>query len=103
MLQNKDFLLINVHIPFAGNIPGTDYFIHFDKIADNKHLLPKNKYAKIVVYCRSGYMRALATKDIINLGYAQVYDLQGGMNAWRDARFTQITKKRAGTMVKIRK
>lgn len=30
MLKNKNFVFINVHIPFAGNITGTDLSIPYD-------------------------------------------------------------------------
>lgn len=97
MLKNKDFVLINVHIPFAGDIPQTDLSIPFDKIEENKEKLPKNKEAKIVLYCRSGHMSALAAKDLVKMGYTQVYDVQGGMNAWKEAGFDLITEKAAKT------
>lgn len=32
MLGSKDFVLLNVHIPFAGNIPGTDLSITYNEI-----------------------------------------------------------------------
>ena len=35
MLQNRDFFFVNVHIPYEGEIEGTDALIAFDKIADN--------------------------------------------------------------------
>lgn len=40
MLANKDFFLLDVHIPEQTHIPGTDAFIDFRKIKQNRHLLP---------------------------------------------------------------
>jgi len=39
MIENKDFLLINVHIPLEGNIPRTDLEIPFDDIPLRKNWL----------------------------------------------------------------
>ena len=33
MLENKDFSLINVHIPYEGEIPQTDLFLPFDPLS----------------------------------------------------------------------
>lgn len=52
MLDNKDFLLVNVHIPYAGEIKGTDLFISYNEIERNLGKLPADKSAGIVVYCR---------------------------------------------------
>jgi len=56
MLTNKDFILLNVHIPYYAEIAETDLFIPVDKIQDNQPQLPKDKSAKIVLYCRSESM-----------------------------------------------
>lgn len=32
MLEDKDFLLVNVHIPYEGEIPGTDLFVPYNEI-----------------------------------------------------------------------
>ena len=85
MLENKDFLLINVHIPFQGNIPGTDLSIPFNQIEQQADKLPKDKQAKIVVYCRSGAMSAIAARTLVQMGYTNVYNLAGGMIAWSQA------------------
>lgn len=83
MLQQKDFLLINVHIPYQGEIAGTDLFIPFDKVEQNLAKLPTDKGAKIVVYCRSGGMSAISAEVLVGLGYTNVWNLKGGMVEWQ--------------------
>ena len=82
MLENKDFPLINVHIPFAGEIEGTDEFIPFDQIVQNTDKLPSNKDTRLVIYCRSGGMSGISARTLVELGYTNVWNLDGGMIAW---------------------
>jgi phage shock protein E len=87
MLINKDFIFVNVHIPFEGNIADTDLSVPYDQIAEPQYLsqLPTDKSAKIVLYCRSGRMSAIASEALVGLGYTNVWNLTGGMVEWERA------------------
>jgi rhodanese-related sulfurtransferase len=89
MLKNKDFVFVNVHIPFEGNIADTDLSIPYDQITEPANLaqLPADKNAKIVVYCRSGRMSEIAAENLIKLGYTNIWNLDGGMLQWERAGF----------------
>ena len=85
MLEKKDFPLINVHIPYEGDVAGTDLFIPFDQVEANLAKLPTNKNARLVLYCRSGSMSAIAARALVKRGYTDVWNLEGGMIAWKQA------------------
>jgi rhodanese-related sulfurtransferase len=87
MLKNKDFVLINVHIPFAGNIPNTDLSIPYNEIQQNRSQFPEDKSAKIVLYCSSGRMSQIAAEELVSLGYTNIWNLEGGMVDWERAGF----------------
>lgn len=85
MLESKDFLFVNTHIPFDGDIPNTDLSMPFNEIEQYLDQLPSDKGAKIVLYCRSGNMSTDAAEQLVKLGYTNVYELDGGFNAWEVA------------------
>ena len=91
MLTNKDFLFVNVHIPYDGEFDKTDLFIPYNEIDKNLTKFPA-KETKIVLYCRSGSMSRQASLTLVSLGYTNVYDVDGGMAAWEAAGFP-LTRK----------
>jgi rhodanese-related sulfurtransferase len=94
LLEKKDFPLINVHIPYEGEIEATDLFIPFDQVEANLTELPADRHAKVVLYCRSGSMSVTAARALVRLGYTDVWNLDGGMIAWRAAGYPLLQKAR---------
>ena len=97
MLEQHDFTLLNVKTPYIGEIAGTDLYIPYDQLAGRTSELPIDKNAKIVVYCRSGAESAMAVQTLLGLGYTNVYNLDGGMNAWVASGRQLVTKDRTGS------
>lgn len=47
--------------------------------------LPKDHYAPIIVYCTVGVRSSKARVILKERGYARVYNLEGGIEAWKSA------------------
>lgn len=82
-MKNDKVTFINVHVPYEGEIEGTDAFIAYDKIVESSNLLPEDKSAPIILYCKTGRMSAEAVETVKKLGYTNVHHLTGGMDAWK--------------------
>ena len=85
MVENKDFTLINTHIPYEGEIPGTDLLIPFNEIERHQADLPDDKTTPIVVYCKAGPMGDAAAGKLVQMGYTHVIHFKDGMNGWQKA------------------
>lgn len=83
LIKDEQVFTIDVHTPEQTHIPGTDALIPFDKISENLAQLPTDKSTPIAVYCRSGGMSASSSQELVDLGYTNVYELEGGLNAYQ--------------------
>lgn len=79
------FLLVNTHVPYEGELEGTQLFLPFSQTEAFKGLLPRDRGMEILLYCRSGRMSAMAARVLVKLGYTRVKTLAGGMIAWQRA------------------
>lgn len=76
--------VINVHIPYEGELEHTDAFIPFDRILGDARLTA-DKNSEVFLYCRSGRMSEIAGNVLNQAGYTKVSHLEGGMQAWEAA------------------
>ncbi len=59
--------------------------IPFPEFLDNLDKLPADKNAPILIYCASGHRGGMAMMALRLLGYTDVINLNGGLNAWKAA------------------
>lgn len=64
------------HIAGARNVPA-------DQIADGAKSLEKLKEGAVIACCDSGTTSAAAARTLARLGFKNVYNLRGGLTAWR--------------------
>jgi rhodanese-related sulfurtransferase len=84
-LAAKDFVMIDVHIPHAGVVPGTDASIAYTDPDAIAAFVGADLDRKVVLTCLGGPMSVTAGDALVARGYRAVRWLQGGMNAWTAA------------------
>jgi len=91
-LEKAKPVLIDIRTPeeyAAGHLENsvlTDYYAPDFK--DKLNLLDKS--AKYLIYCRSGKRSAAALKIMQELGFKDIHDIAGGINAWIAAGFSVV-------------
>ncbi|WP_290902804.1 rhodanese-like domain-containing protein [Ferroglobus sp.] len=85
LMQNEEAFVIDVHVPEQKHLNGTDAWIPYNKIEEFADILPKDKNTPILVYCRSGQMSKIAASKLAQMGYKNIYELDGGILAWQRA------------------
>jgi rhodanese-related sulfurtransferase len=84
-LMNDGAVLVDVrsmnqfkdgHIAGARSLPG-------DQIAEGAKALDKLRDKTVITCCDSGITSGAAARKLTELGFKQVYNLRGGLSAWR--------------------
>ena len=87
LINHKNALVLDVREEsefHAGHIRGAK-LIPLLKLKDRVGELERYREQPIVVVCRSGQRSATASALLGNRGFAQAYNLTGGMMAWQKA------------------
>lgn len=93
LIFSEDVFIINTHTPYYGEIEGTDMIAEkWDDMEYYRSKLPADKNTPLAVYCRSGTMSSTAVKQLAEMGYKKIYELDGGMNSWQQSGRNIITK-----------
>ncbi|MGZ8237035.1 MAG: rhodanese-like domain-containing protein [Methylobacter sp.] len=87
IMQKEDIFLVDVHTPEQKPIKGTDAFIPYNEIEKYKDKLPIDKNTAIYLYCEAGPMGNAAARTLNELGYRNLFNLEGGTKAWRKSGF----------------
>ena len=61
--------------------------IEYREIAQRHREIGASLDDHIVVYCQSGKRSNVAADTLTDLGYKNVYNIRGSMNAWQQARY----------------
>jgi len=85
VMQNGDIFLVDVHTPEQRHIKGTDLFIPYNEIEQYQDKLPKDKNTAIYLYCEGGPMGNAAARSLYELGYRNLFNLEGGAKTWKKA------------------
>jgi rhodanese-related sulfurtransferase len=64
--------------------------------------LPKNKCAKILVYCLSGKRSAIESKMLVDSGYKRVDNIQVGITAWVNTGYSVVVNLILGQLIILR-
>jgi rhodanese-related sulfurtransferase len=90
-----DGILLDVRTPnefnegHLENALAMDYYN--DDFEKRSMELPKDK--AVYVYCKAGSRSSSASKTLIDQGQTQVYNLLGGINAWKSSGLSVVSNK----------
>ncbi len=105
--KGEGFVLIDVRQSneyYTENIPGSvsiprgvlEFQIGSEDFWASQYMYPPEKNTEIIIYCKSGNRGILATKSLMQLGYSNVKNLEGGYDAFNPNQDTNAKPKPSG-------
>lgn len=94
MLNREDAIMIDVRETSewaAGHIPNSRH-IAISQLEKQIHELEKFKARPLIVNCQTGNRSSSACHTLKKHGFEKVYNLAGGIGAWREAGLPTTTK-----------
>ena len=90
MIDNGEVFLLDVRTQEEyneGHISGST-LIPVQELEARLNELPRNK--KILVYCRSGNRSVTASETLVKNGFAQIFNMKGGITEWKNAGYDVV-------------
>lgn len=87
LINREEALVVDVREPAeygSGHVLGAKN-VPLARVAASGADLAKRKEKPVIVYCETGNRSASAAAALRKHGFARVFNLSGGMKAWRDA------------------
>lgn len=69
----------------------SDILIPYDLLDNHLDRLPTSKDTPIYCFCRTGRRSGIATRYLRSVGYSEVYNVEGGIVAWKRAGYRTIS------------
>lgn len=85
VVKEESAIIVDVRTPgetSEGVIEGATVFIDYNGIDFEGEIAKLDKSKTYVVYCRSGGRSTEATNAMVNQGFQNIYNLEGGIKAW---------------------
>lgn len=85
LINRRNALIIDIRTPedfAAGHLPQAKH-IALDTLANKAPQLGRSKTTPVVVVCQTGLSSQRACATIRTAGYAEVFNLEGGILAWQ--------------------
>lgn len=97
-LMNQGALVLDVREgePYAAGHIGEARHVPLKELAGSAESLKKFREKPVVTYCETGMNGGSAARELRKLGFSKVFNLRGGLSAWRHENLPVVRGDKAG-------